>query len=130
LSEPIKHKPFPKGDEKYYFVFSLGTVEKGRGKGLCSVIVRHYQEIAEREQRPTHPEAANDNSWKLYKKLGFVTLGEIAIGRGKHAERRDVESWGPWILYLADDLETCKESQNSSTQVKKGIIKLFITYIL
>lgn len=84
LTGASKHKIFPKGDEKYYYIFFLGTLEEGRGKGLCSALVKHYQSIAAKGNLPIYLEAADDYCWGVYKKLGFVTLGEIRVGKGKH----------------------------------------------
>lgn len=71
------------GGEKYFYVYFLGTVEDGRGKGLCSEIVRHYQKMAAEQQASIYMEAATEYSWRLYERLGFVTVGEIVLGEGK-----------------------------------------------
>ena len=82
LTRAMKAKGLQRG-EKYYYVFFLGTREDGRGEGLCSAMVRHYQAIAAREQVPIYMEAATEYSWGLYKTLGFATVDEIVLGRGK-----------------------------------------------
>ena len=71
--------------EKYIYVYFLGTLEKGRGQGLCSAVVRHYQARATREQAPIYLEAATEYCWRLYEILGFVTMGEMVLGKGKAA---------------------------------------------
>lgn len=82
-------------DEEYYCVFFLGTQESGRGKGLCSATVKHYQSIAAREQLPIYMEAATEYCWGLYKKLGFVTVDALLLGEGKAAaDGPGVKMWG------------------------------------
>ena len=78
----VKAKTLKKG-EKYYYVFFLGTREEGRGKGLCSAIVKRYQDLAKRDGVPIYMEAATEYCWGLYKKLGFMTVEEIWLGKGK-----------------------------------------------
>lgn len=72
-------------DDKHYYIFFLGTEESGRGRGLCSAIVRHYQSIAARERLPIYIEAGTEYCWGLYEKLGFQTVGEVLLGKGKAA---------------------------------------------
>ena len=66
LTDASKKKIFPKGNEEYYYVFFLGTDEKARGKGLCSAIVRHYQEIARKDNMPIYMAAGTESAWRLY----------------------------------------------------------------
>lgn len=39
LADECKRKVL-KGEERYYYVFNIGTKEEARGKGLCSEIVK------------------------------------------------------------------------------------------
>lgn len=71
--------------EKYFYVFFLGTLEEGRGQGLCSAVVRYYQARATEEQAPIYLEAATEYCWRLYERLGFVTMAEMVLGEGKAA---------------------------------------------
>jgi ribosomal protein S18 acetylase RimI-like enzyme len=71
--------------EKYYYVFFLGTLEKARGKGLCSAMVRHYQFIVARDNHPLWMEAGMEYCWRLYERLGFVAVDEIVVGKGRAA---------------------------------------------
>jgi len=80
-----KRKAFPLPDQRYYYVFFLGTHEDGRGKGFCSAIVKHFQEMAAKDQLPIWMEATTEYSMKLYLKLGFHVVQEIIIGKGKAA---------------------------------------------
>jgi len=70
-------------DERYYYVFFLGTRKDGRGRGLCSALVRHYQSIAARDRLPIYLEAATQYCLGLYLKLGFVVVDELRLGKGK-----------------------------------------------
>jgi len=87
-----------KEKDKYYYIFFLGTLKEGRGKGLCSTIVRSYQEIAAKDDLPIYLEAANDYCCGLYKTLGFVTVGEFLLGKGKAKADGTPEAGGPGIL--------------------------------
>lgn len=77
-----KSKVFNEQD-RYYYIFFLGTAENARGKGLCSAIVRHYQGIARKDKVPIYLEAGNAYCRDLYKTLGFVIVGEIVTGQDK-----------------------------------------------
>ena len=83
-TKPLKAKALSKGEKNFYVLF-LGTPEHERGKGLCSAMVRCYQARAMREQASIYLEAATEYCWRLYLKLGFVTVGEIVLGEGKAA---------------------------------------------
>lgn len=79
----VKAKVFP-NNKPYYYIFFLGTAEPGRGKGLCSAQVREYQDIARKDNNtPIYLEAATEYCWKLYERLGFVTVEVIRLGVGK-----------------------------------------------
>ena len=71
------------GQKKYYYVFFIGTAENGRGRGLCSAIMKKFQEIATRDQCPVWLEATTEKSMKLYSKLGWRVVDEITLGKGK-----------------------------------------------
>jgi ribosomal protein S18 acetylase RimI-like enzyme len=94
VTGPCKAKALKRG-EKFYYIFFLGTEERGRGKGLCSTLIRHYQAIAAKENFPIYMEAATEYSWNLYKKLGFETVDELPIGKGKAAANGTKLSGGP-----------------------------------
>jgi len=72
-----------KGRKDYYYVFFLGTATSCRGQGLCSTIVKQYQQKAEKENKPLWLEATTEYSMKLYAKLGFEMVDEILLGKGK-----------------------------------------------
>lgn len=95
-TKACKKKALREG-ERYYYVWFLGTREDGRGKGLCSALVRHYQAIAAGERAPVYMEAATEYSRCLYEKLGFVTVEEIVLGEGKAAADGTVCVGGPGV---------------------------------
>lgn len=70
-------------NERYYYIFFLGTSSEDRGRGYCSQLVRHYHEIAGKLGLPIWWEAGAEHCWKLYKRLGFVTVDEIMVAKGK-----------------------------------------------
>ena len=84
-------------DEKYYYVWFLGTRDDERGQGLCSAMVKHYQATAAREQVAIYLEAATEYCWHLYERLGFVTVDEIVLGNGKAAADGTVCVGGPGV---------------------------------
>ena len=82
LSDASKAKAL--GDQKeYYYVFFTGTRLDSRGRGLCSAIMKRYQEIASRDQRPIVLEATTSKSMRLYSKLGWEVVDEMTLGKGK-----------------------------------------------
>ena len=82
LADALKVKALA-GEKKYYYVFFVGTHVAERRKGLCSVIMRKYQEIASRDQLPIFLEATTETSMRLYLKLGWEVIDEIVLGKGK-----------------------------------------------
>jgi len=84
--EPLKDRAKAKvlrKDEKYYYIFFLGTSKEARGKGHCSKIVREYQEVARNENLPIWIEAGTEYCMRLYERLGFVQVDELLMGKGK-----------------------------------------------
>ena len=71
------------GQGKYYYIFFVGTDEACRGRGLCSAIMKKYQERAARDQLPIWLEATTANSMKIYANLGWEVIDEITLGKGK-----------------------------------------------
>jgi Acetyltransferase (GNAT) family len=82
LADALKAKALA-GQKKYYYVFFVGTRPSERKNGLCSAIMRKYQEIASRDQLPIFLEATTEASMKLYLKLGWEVIDEILLGKGK-----------------------------------------------
>ncbi|TVY85293.1 putative N-acetyltransferase [Lachnellula suecica] len=70
-------------EKKFYYVFFTATAEDARGKGLCSAIIKQQQEIAARDGLPLWIEATTEHSKGIYAKLGFETIDEIVLGKGK-----------------------------------------------
>ena len=80
-SEACKAKCLAK-NERVYYIFLLGTDEASRGKGLCSQMVRFYQDKAKQENVAIYMEASTEASLRLYERLGFVTIDEWPLGKG------------------------------------------------
>lgn len=81
LTEAAKKREM--GQDKYYYVFFIGTEAVGRGKGLASKLIEETKEVARKEGKPVWLEATTEGSRRLYDKLGFKTLGEIVLGKAK-----------------------------------------------
>lgn len=84
-----KSKVFGDEDE-YLYIFFLGTAESARGRGLCSELVKHYQ-----EKLPLYLEAGTAYCQNLYTMLGFDTVGEFVIGQGKAGSNGALTEGGP-----------------------------------
>jgi hypothetical protein len=82
LSDAMKAKALA-GQEGYYYVFFVATRMDSRGRGLCSTIMRKYQEIASRDLLPIWLEATTETSMNLYLKLGWEVIDAIVLGKGK-----------------------------------------------
>jgi ribosomal protein S18 acetylase RimI-like enzyme len=68
---------------KYYYVFFTATSTAHRSQGLCSTVIRHIQEISSRDNIPLWLEATTARSMRIYEKLGFETVDEMVLGKGK-----------------------------------------------
>ncbi|RDL40766.1 Acyl-CoA N-acyltransferase [Venustampulla echinocandica] len=82
LADACKEKGLA-GCKDYYYVFLVATREDARGKGLCSAIIRYWQETAAREGVPIWLEATTEHSMHIYSKCGFKIVEEMVIGKGK-----------------------------------------------
>lgn len=99
-------KALRKGD-KFYYLFFIGTRKDCRGKGLtlnqsplplsgfslctsaisglASALVKHYQAIATGDGLPIWLESSTEHSRNLYTRLGFETVHEMVMGKGRAA---------------------------------------------
>jgi ribosomal protein S18 acetylase RimI-like enzyme len=82
LADACKAKALA-GQKKYYYVFFTGTRPDCRGQGLCSAVMKKYQERASRDQTPILLEATTAKSMRLYSRLGWEVVDEIVLGKGK-----------------------------------------------
>jgi len=83
--EPLADKAKTKGldgQKRFYYVFFVGTRVDARGQGLCSAMMRRYQEIASHDQLPIWLEATTAKSMKIYEKLGWEVVEEMVLGKG------------------------------------------------
>lgn len=77
-----KKKGMGKG-ERYYYLFFIGTLEEGRGKGLGSALIRECQEVASKDGAAVWLEATTEDSMRLYTRLGFKLVEEMIMGKGQ-----------------------------------------------
>jgi hypothetical protein len=80
-SDAVKAKALP-SNERYYYLFFIGTREDCRGKGLCGDMIRHYQSIAAKEGLPIWLEATTPYSMRQYERLGFKAVERFRLGVG------------------------------------------------
>jgi ribosomal protein S18 acetylase RimI-like enzyme len=90
------------GHDYYYYVYFLGTRKDGRGQGLCSAIVRRYQEIAKADGFPIYIEAGSKYACGLYKSLGFEIVKAMISGAGEAGPdgllKKDGEGFKIWSM--------------------------------
>ncbi|KAF2814352.1 uncharacterized protein BDZ99DRAFT_380243, partial [Mytilinidion resinicola] len=96
MSMACKEKVLP-GQGKCYYILYVATAPSGRRQGLCSALVKHYQQLAVRDEVPIYLEATSRYSCSLYQKLGFSVVDEFTVGRGKHATDGRLEDGGPGV---------------------------------
>ncbi|CAI7661545.1 unnamed protein product [Penicillium pancosmium] len=89
------------GEQRYYYVFSIGTEHDHRGKGLAKEIMRYHQSIARSENLPIWLEATTPSSRHLYLSLGFQEIEEIILGKGKVAPDASIQPGGPGVSLWA-----------------------------
>ncbi|KAI1213719.1 uncharacterized protein F4807DRAFT_408820 [Annulohypoxylon truncatum] len=83
-AEPMIEKALTKEEQKnHWYVFIMGTAVDRRRQGFASSLLVHMQERATSDGRPLWLEATTPNSRNLYSKHGFVTVGEVVLGKGK-----------------------------------------------
>ncbi|OQE00831.1 hypothetical protein PENVUL_c045G01183 [Penicillium vulpinum] len=90
-----------RGQNKYYYIFSIGTEQEHRGKGLAKAIMRDHQQTAQAANLPIWLEATTSGSRALYLSMGFEEVEEIQLGKGKVAADASLESGGPGVSLWA-----------------------------
>ncbi|OAG00971.1 uncharacterized protein CC84DRAFT_1168173 [Paraphaeosphaeria sporulosa] len=81
--EAAKASVFAQG-ETYYYVAIIWTAAQHRGKGLAQSVLGELTERAQREGKPVWLEASSAASRRVYRRCGFVDVGEtIVLGRGE-----------------------------------------------
>lgn len=67
----ITTKHFPK-QKPYYYLYMIGVLPEGQGKGLASKLMNPLLEHCKKEQIPVFLETANTTNVEIYKKKGFM----------------------------------------------------------
>jgi len=80
IAKEVKTRALP--DKNFIYCFFIGTLEEGRGKGLCSSIFREWQERAKKANVPIWLEATTEHSREIYKNLGFEVVESFLLGKG------------------------------------------------
>lgn len=115
LTDAAKYKALH-NRKRFYYVFFVGTLHEYRGKGLSSALIRDIQAQAARDQLPVWLEATTSYSHQLYQKLGFDTVGEIVLGKGKAAPDGTEAEGGDgvkiWGMIWWPQKESTAESNN------------------
>lgn len=92
-----KLKKLNMGDERYFYVFIVATLEDGRGKGLASKVVSQILHLAQQEGKNVWLEATTEQSRAVYQKLGFRVVGDIILGQGRAASDGSYQEGGPGV---------------------------------
>ncbi|KAJ5473160.1 Acyl-CoA N-acyltransferase [Penicillium sp. IBT 31633x] len=85
------------GQTQYYYVFSIGTEQAHRGKGLAKAILLDHQQTAQAANLPIWLEATTPTSRGLYLSMGFEEVEKILLGKGKVAADASLQPDGPGV---------------------------------
>jgi GNAT superfamily N-acetyltransferase len=69
---------YPK-NEPFNYLFILGTSNKGRGKGLSSLLMNYILAESDTKGIPTYLETSNINNIPIYNKKGFFNYGTLDV---------------------------------------------------
>ncbi|KAJ5485591.1 hypothetical protein N7539_005579 [Penicillium diatomitis] len=86
-----------RGQQRYYYIFTIGTETEHRGKGLARAIIQDYMRKAQFENLPIWLEATTPNSRKLYLSLGFEDVEKIVLGKGKVDDQAQLQCEGSGV---------------------------------
>ena len=68
--------------EEHYYLEALGTRQDMQSKGVGSAMIGHMLERCDAEGMPAYLESSNVRNVPFYARHGFVTTGEIVVGKG------------------------------------------------
>lgn len=68
--------------EEHYYLEALGTRQDMQSKGIGSAVIGHMLERCDAEGMPAYLESSNPRNVPFYARHGFVTTGEIVVGKG------------------------------------------------
>lgn len=103
-AESMMEKVLTKEEKtKHWYVFIMGTAVNRRRQGFASSLLIHMQEYARSDGRPLWLEATTAKSRDLYSKHGFITVGEVVLGKGEVNPKGLTEKGGQgvtiWAMY-------------------------------
>jgi GNAT superfamily N-acetyltransferase len=85
-----------KGEVPYY-VFFIGTRADRQSRGLGGALMEEVCERAGREGRSVWIEATSEGSARLFRRMGFVDVEEVVLGKGKVGEAGYGQVGGPGV---------------------------------
>ena len=85
-----------KGEVPYYLFF-IGTRADRQGQGLGGALLEEVCERAGREGRSVWVESTSRGSWRLFRRMGFVDVEEVVLGKGKVGEAGYGQVGGPGV---------------------------------
>ncbi|MEM6957729.1 MAG: GNAT family N-acetyltransferase, partial [Myxococcota bacterium] len=66
----------------HYYLFAVGVLPEGRGKGLASALIRAGLDLADRDGVGAYLENSNPRNTPLYERFGFVAGTPFHANRG------------------------------------------------
>lgn len=75
--------------KRYHYLFFIATAADARGKGLCSGIIRQFQNRVQNAAKPEDRipiwlEASTARSQRVYARCGFTLVQTMTMGKGTH----------------------------------------------
>ncbi|OBT69231.1 hypothetical protein VE03_01986 [Pseudogymnoascus sp. 23342-1-I1] len=95
-AKKARKKGLSKGEVPYY-VFFIGTRADRQGHGLGGALMEEVCRRAGREGRSVWIEATSEGSARLFRRMGFVDVEEVVLGKGKVGEGGYGQVGGPGI---------------------------------
>lgn len=90
----------------HYYLFALGVLPSGQGKGIGTRLVRSMLERADRDGLPTYLETQSPRNVELYKRLGFDIAADEAFPK-----LAGLRNWGMLRSAAAKPLRGLEELQ-------------------
>lgn len=95
-AKKARKRGLAKGEVPYY-VFFIGTRADRQGQGLGGALLQEVCERAGREGRSVWIEATSMGSSRLFRRMGFVDVEEVVLGKGKVGEAGYGQVGGPGV---------------------------------
>lgn len=68
--------------ERYYYLFTIGTREGQRGRGIGGALMRAVLQRCDEERMPAYLESSNEKNLAFYQAHGFEIIEEMPLAMG------------------------------------------------